>query len=355
MSDKRVNLMTYMGGKFYALDVLYSFLPSDLKDKTFVIAEVFGGSAPFLLNFPPSLRHRKLLVYNDVNGALSALFKVMTQPDLFIKFMQRARFAIQSAPLVDFYVETAVEWGKMIYKDKELLNDEQFVLKAALNMYLAANMVFAGRVTEGARMARQTLTRTKNDGYLQRTGVNVWKRRPVRNKRLLEVFCKMHVGSTSLVDSLLGSVPDHEVSDAMIMSVVERLRHVIQENGWMVECDDFQEVIERYDSKRAFFYLDPPYKELRGYYSSDFTDKDHERLLEVLQSVEGRFLLSYDASPWVVENYENAGFEVWDVDEAGGWRYGHGTDASGREVLITNYGNLLRRKVNPAAVSSFMG
>lgn len=63
-----------------------------------------------------------------------------------------------------------------------------------------------------------------------------------------------------------------------------------------IECLDFEEVIRKYDSKATFFYLDPPYVDVEHYYNAPgvrFSRKDHERLAEILKSINGKFLLSY--------------------------------------------------------------
>ena len=49
-----------------------------------------------------------------------------------------------------------------------------------------------------------------------------------------------------------------------------------------------------YDSKDTFFYIDPPYfgKE-KFYINHTFTQESHKELSEVLNNIQGRFLLSY--------------------------------------------------------------
>ena len=63
-----------------------------------------------------------------------------------------------------------------------------------------------------------------------------------------------------------------------------------------VENMDFQLVIEKYDSPTTYFYTDPPYYIVGEgtYYSNHvFTRDDHERLANVLKSIQGKFSLSY--------------------------------------------------------------
>jgi DNA adenine methylase len=63
-----------------------------------------------------------------------------------------------------------------------------------------------------------------------------------------------------------------------------------------VENMDFQDVIEKYDSPKTYFYVDPPYYIVGegSYYSNhDFGRQDHERLANCLRDIQGKFSLSY--------------------------------------------------------------
>jgi len=58
-----------------------------------------------------------------------------------------------------------------------------------------------------------------------------------------------------------------------------------------IECLDFEDVINRWDGERTFFYCDPPYYGLQ-YYGIRFTEEDHRRLLNKLKQVKGKWILS---------------------------------------------------------------
>ena len=61
-----------------------------------------------------------------------------------------------------------------------------------------------------------------------------------------------------------------------------------------VRNNDFQQVIEEFDSPSTYIYLDPPYWKTENYYSNhDFDRADHERLAKVLKEVQSKFSLSY--------------------------------------------------------------
>lgn len=65
--------------------------------------------------------------------------------------------------------------------------------------------------------------------------------------------------------------------------------------GVQIEHDDFTNVMERYDDTKAFFYCDPPYVDVGDdYYQTENGGFDHERFVETLKSLNGKWLVSYD-------------------------------------------------------------
>ena len=56
----------------------------------------------------------------------------------------------------------------------------------------------------------------------------------------------------------------------------------------------YEEIIEKYDSEKTYFYVDPPYWKTENYYSlHDFDAQDHKKLCLQLSNIKGRFSLSY--------------------------------------------------------------
>jgi DNA adenine methylase len=106
-----------------------------------------------------------------------------------------------------------------------------------------------------------------------------------------------------------------------------------------VENMDFAEVINKYDSKSTYIYLDPPYWKTENYYSNhDFDRKDHERLANTLHNVQGKFSLSYYDFPLLHD---------WFPEESYRWERKQFAKAAsakkntkqnlGEELLIMNY------------------
>lgn len=73
----------------------------------------------------------------------------------------------------------------------------------------------------------------------------------------------------------------------------------------MIENDDFRKVIKRYDSPSTLFYVDPPYIGREKYYAGGFTEQDHRELAGILNSVEGKAIISYYDDPLLDEIYKD--------------------------------------------------
>lgn len=66
----------------------------------------------------------------------------------------------------------------------------------------------------------------------------------------------------------------------------QRLQYV------QISCRDALQVIAERDSKETFFYLDPPYPGTNQGHYSGYTFEDLEKLLQILENIHGKFILS---------------------------------------------------------------
>jgi DNA adenine methylase len=132
---------------------------------------------------------------------------------------------------------------------------------------------------------------------------------PVERARRLVVLSFMGFGSNAHARSSTGfratvrrsgSTPAQDwmrYPDALLQTI-ERLRGVV------VEQSNALELIQRYDSEDALFYVDPPYVQstrarygAHRCYSVEMTDQDHRDLLDVLRGIKGKVVLSGYAHP----------------------------------------------------------
>lgn len=111
-----------------------------------------------------------------------------------------------------------------------------------------------------------------------------------------------------------------------------------------VKCDSFEKSIPRHIND--FLYLDPPYflegdsKMFKGIYPMrnfpiHHNNFDHKKLLDLLKSHKGGFILSYNDCDWVRQNY--CDFEIIDVK----WQYtmGQGETRIGKNRINRDFDN----------------
>ena len=108
---------------------------------------------------------------------------------------------------------------------------------------------------------------------------------------LTQVFSGSKPETSSFID-LKGKYRSKYLSFRDKLSKPDWVEHFLKITD--VENMDFADVINKYDSEYTYIYLDPPYWKTENYYSNhDFDSKDHERLANVLNGVQGKFSLSY--------------------------------------------------------------
>lgn len=105
--------------------------------------------------------------------------------------------------------------------------------------------------------------------------------------------------------------------------------------GVMIEKMDFKELIQKYDSDEALFYVDPPYIGREKFYAGGFTLEDHYELGRLLNSVKGKVILSYYDDPLISEVYGH-----WNIERHGAFKQavgGQNVGGQAEELLIMNY------------------
>ncbi len=110
-----------------------------------------------------------------------------------------------------------------------------------------------------------------------------------------------------------------------------------------IECLDFEKVIEKYDSERTFFYIDPPYVDTERYYNRNgvrFIKEDHERLASILKNINGKFLLSYYEHELIRKFYKRNKILTKDSSKTSLVSYHSGKNNKkpiAKELLILNF------------------
>jgi len=102
--------------------------------------------------------------------------------------------------------------------------------------------------------------------------------------------------------------------------------------GVVIECLPYAELIRRYDRAGTLFYVDPPYWGCESYYGRGlFEREDFERLADLLEGIDGRFILSLNDRPEIRQIFRR--FKIEAVDTS----YSVNKDSRGRvgELIIT--------------------
>jgi len=200
-----------------------------------IYVEAYGGGGAVLLRKPRSW----LEVYNDLACEVANYFQMLRdRPDELIH-------AIRWTPY------SAVEWERA-------REDDPDPLESARRFYVRSFQGIAGPTAQW------------------RTG---WRRQKVITKDRNNAK-KMTPASRSFASI------DH------LYAIAERLR------GVQIDCEPALQIIERYDSPQALFYLDPPYPAAtrscgkKHAYTHEMTDEQHRELARAVHSVQGMVLIS---------------------------------------------------------------
>ncbi|MBO0959541.1 DNA adenine methylase [Neobacillus sp. MM2021_6] len=131
--------------------------------------------------------------------------------------------------------------------------------------------------------------------------------------------------------TLSGQSPSNGYLSAcdVIESFADRMKGVLIENL------DYKQIIEKYDSPDALFYVDPPYVGREKYYAGGFTEEDHRELARMLNRVRGKVIISYYHHQLIEECYQG-----WNIESFKAHKQIVGisnVEAETEEILLMNY------------------
>ncbi len=105
----------------------------------------------------------------------------------------------------------------------------------------------------------------------------------------------------------------------------------------IIEKKDFENLISTYDGDDTLFYLDPPYYNAEKYYNQyelNFNKDDHLRLKKKLENIKGKWILSYNNCPYILELYQNYNISEIKRNEGLNAKY---NNKKFSEIIIRNY------------------
>ena len=147
-------------------------------------------------------------------------------------------------------------------------------------------------------------------------------------------------GKSRLAPVIVKQFPEHRTyvevfGGAAWVLFRKELSHVEVYND--IDGQSWEKVIAAFDSPDTLFYLDPPYW-IPGqkFYQHEFNQEHHQALRDLLATIEGKFVLSYNESKAIRKLYR--GFRVRSTGPA---HYSGNNNRSSarmkRELIIRNF------------------
>ena len=240
--------------------------------------EAFGGAGQLLFAKPS--QSSLVEVYNDINSDLVALFDLFQDKPAFIEFHKKLKDSLYSR---EKFYEYRVTW-----------NQQEDHIERIRQWYIVMNQNFGMHIGQ----------RTPSWGY-------------GKNKKSSAKLFKKRVDLLPLMK--------------------DRWRDVHIENL------DWREILEKYDGKNTLFYLDPPYvieSRVDTRYDHEMTDQDHKELIEKIQELEGKVMLSgyehpiYEELKWKKKSFNVPCHSASSAST--------GTRPTRKEILWKNYETQLK-------------
>lgn len=131
-----------------------------------------------------------------------------------------------------------------------------------------------------------------------------------------------------------GTMPDkHAGVEARFIERLEKLAPRLKDV--VVRCADYEDVVDEFDARDTFFFLDPPYPGYEAEVGHD--DWDERRFAKVLRRIDGRFLVTYGTrSDGAAELFKGFYVERWRHTSGVGAHQGQGLRKS-VTLIATNY------------------
>jgi DNA adenine methylase len=305
-----MSCISYFGGK--SSSAFHSFINTKIpKNGIETYIEPFSGSMATYMDDDSLVFDT--VIYNDKNRHQVNLYKCCSEPEEFLKYLERLKETLLKTEETD----PLKKWD--FYKD---------IYKRYIKNDFLDNMNFEiGDFKKGAIYAF-LITSAHNSTFPRGAGFNGYKKD--KDELKLEVLIRKLKKNT----------------------YTEKLKSITEFHNI-----DFEELILKYDSEDTYIYLDPPYfrPDENGeddsrrlfWYGSDkddvFGPASHRRLLELLKNIKSRWSLSYYYFPLLDELLPKDKYmwfekEVFRSSAQGGNNSNLKKEQSkGIELLITNY------------------
>ncbi|PLZ95629.1 modification methylase [Fischerella thermalis CCMEE 5268] len=120
---------------------------------------------------------------------------------------------------------------------------------------------------------------------------------------------------------------------------LEKLENILTDDIKITNLDYTELLI--LEGEQVFLFLDPPYfvatkSKLYGKAGNLHTCFDHQKFAETVQKCHHSWLITYDDSPQIRDNFKSMNIYAWEL-QYGMNNYKQSEAAKGKELIITNY------------------
>lgn len=291
---KKPTFMSYFGGKARFEDFICPVIPKDIKR----YCEPFAGS--FAIYFLADFKDNVEIIFNDLNKDQANVFACSKYYDIYLK-------------TIEHHLNDSN--GKLYCKDEDIESRKKFYKEL---YYSYKQSDFATQKFNIPDFDRATIyiflsTAAFNSCHFTAAGFSGF------NKERMKLLTFIN-----------------KLKNKELQKKLEKID--------IIESKGFREIIQKYDSKDTFFYLDPPYYEEKDKRSSwygtkeEFGQEEHIELLKLLKTTKSRWALSYYYFPMLEEYLPKDEF-VWIEKDffRSSASFSENKSVKGTELLILNY------------------
>jgi DNA adenine methylase len=277
-----ISLMPYIGGKHRMAKEIAKRLHATGAD---TLVDVFGGSAAVLLNAGFEKR-----VYNDADGDLANLFRILATPNKRQALLKRLRWTPVCRKLFTDDYRTYLAGGFSF----ELIPDQIERARATLHRHLLS---WGGKVRCGWFSASSG----------DRCGI-----KEVRRYR-----------------GVLRKLTD--IGEYFRSTCIENL--------------DYQDLVRAWGTKtNVVLFCDPPYDGTEKYYSKKFGAADHVYLASMLRECSAAAVVTYYDTPLIRELYPETDWRFETIVATANCQLKHGNKPKVAELVLTKLGKEGRKE-----------
>lgn len=175
---------------------------------------------------------------------------------------------------------------------------------------------------------------TKEEKEVLRERFNFYKNKNNIENPKERLYRNLYLSKMSFAGNRRNAVSDFKKIPCKIQNLKKNYQQIRNKLlNTIILNEDYKNVIEKYDSVDTFFYLDPPYSELKKSWGYEKNSIKIEEIIEVLKNIKGKFLMTYDINDKNINLFKEF-FTVETIDQI---YTTNNNNKKVKELIIKNY------------------